>query len=91
MTFTTIDNNLNGGCSCSESLTGGTESDRFILSSGLTADRSIILNYQDGIDLFELTDSLTFGSLTITQVGEDTAENFLFSSLTKHLYNEVMP
>ena len=38
----------------------------------LNADRDIILDYQDGVDLLDLAGNLTFSSLTITQVGGDT-------------------
>ena len=55
-----------------DSLTGGVGSDRFKLLSGLTADQDIILDYEDGVDLLDLTGSLTFAGLTITQVGADT-------------------
>ena len=55
-----------------DSLQGDAGSDRFQLVSGVTADRDMILDYEDGIDILDLTGSLIFGSLTITQNGADT-------------------
>ncbi len=52
-----------------DSLKGGTGRDHFRLASGLTADRDLILDFEDGLDVFE---DISFGSVTITQVGADT-------------------
>ena len=65
------DDILKGGLGL-DSLKGEAGSDRFMLESGLTADRDIILDYEDGIDFLDLTGGLTFGSLTLTQNGADT-------------------
>ena len=62
---------LSGGLGL-DSLIGGLGSDRFMLVSRVTADQDLIQDYEDGVDLFELTGSLTFASLTITQVGANT-------------------
>ena len=45
--------------------------DRFIIS-GLAAERDLILDYQDGYDKLELTDGLTFGGITVNQIGNNT-------------------
>ena len=55
-----------------DSLRGGVGSDRFVLVSGVTTDQDIILDYEDGVDLLDLTGSLTFGQLTINQDGGNT-------------------
>ena len=60
------DDKLVGGLGL-DSLTGGAGNDRFVLVSGVTADRDIIQDYQDGFDLLDLTGGLTFGNLTINQ------------------------
>ena len=62
---------LNGGLGL-DNLTGEAGSDRFALLSGVTADRDIILDYQEGVDFLKLTGSLTFDDLAIAQVGADT-------------------
>ena len=62
---------LRGGAGV-DTLIGGADRDRFILISGVTADRDIIQGYQDGLDRLVLTDHLTFGKLTINQNGADT-------------------
>ena len=62
---------LNGGSGL-DILTGGAGSDRFKLLSASTANRDIILDFEDGVDFLELTGDLSFGSLTITQAGDDT-------------------
>ena len=66
-----IDDELFGSLGL-DSLTGGAGKDRFVLVSGLTAEWDIIQDYQDGLDLLELTGSLTFGDLTLNQNGADT-------------------
>lgn len=38
----------------------------------MTGDRDIIQDFEDGIDILELSGGLSFGSLTITQNGTDT-------------------
>ena len=43
-----------------------------MLQAGVTGDRDIILDYEDGIDLLDLTGGLTFASLTIAQNGANT-------------------
>ena len=43
-----------------------------MLVSGLTVDRDIIQDYQDGFDLLDLTGGLTFGNLTINDNGANT-------------------
>ena len=40
-----------------------------MLVNGLTADRDIIVDFEDGIDFFQ---GVAFGSLTVTQVGANT-------------------
>ena len=41
--------------------------DRFAIASGVTADRDFIQDYEDGVDLLDLTGNLTFDSLTLRQ------------------------
>ena len=65
------DDLLSGGLGL-DSLTGGAGKDRFSLVSGLTADRDIIQDYQDGWDRLVLTGGLTFDHLTINQNGANT-------------------
>ena len=59
---------LSGGLG-RDRLFGGTESDRFRLESGTTANQDIIEDFEDGIDRFELSGGLSFGALTISQAG----------------------
>ncbi len=77
---------LRGGLGL-DSLTGGPGRDRFKVISGQTADRDFILDYEDGIDVLDLTGSLTFSQLTINQNGAnteiiETATNQTLASLT---------
>ncbi|ELS05398.1 VCBS repeat-containing protein, partial [Xenococcus sp. PCC 7305] len=65
------DDSLIGGLGL-DTLKGGPDNDRFVLASGLTGDRDIIQDFEDGIDILELSGGLSFGSLTITQNGTDT-------------------
>ena len=65
------DDSLVGGLGI-DSLTGGAGNDRFVIVSGLTGDRDIIQDYQDGFDLLDLTGGLTFGNLSIKQKVTDT-------------------
>ncbi|MEM9271740.1 MAG: cadherin-like domain-containing protein [Cyanobacteria bacterium P01_F01_bin.143] len=65
------DDTLIGGLGL-DTLFGQAGSDRFRLESNTTANRDLIQDFEDGIDLFELTGTLSFGSLTITQTGANT-------------------
>ncbi|ELS04462.1 Ca2+-binding protein, RTX toxin [Xenococcus sp. PCC 7305] len=65
------DDSLIGGLGL-DTLRGGVGNDRFVVASGLTGDRDIIEDYQDGFDLLDLTGGLSFGNLTISQNGADT-------------------
>ena len=65
------DDTLIGGLGL-DTLFGQVGSDRFRLESTTTANRDIIRDFEDGIDLFELTGTLSFGNLTITQAGANT-------------------
>ena len=62
---------LNGGLGL-DRLKGEAGSDRFIITPGITADRDIILDYEEGIDFLDLTGGLTFGSLAVSQAGANT-------------------
>ncbi|ELS03813.1 hypothetical protein Xen7305DRAFT_00035370 [Xenococcus sp. PCC 7305] len=64
------DDLLDGGLG-HDVMTGGPGKDRFIIS-GQTAERDVIADYEDGIDLLELTDGLTFGGITVNQSGKNT-------------------
>ncbi len=46
---------------------GGAESDRFRLESTTTANRNIIRDFEDGIDLLELSGNLSVGNLSFVQ------------------------
>ncbi len=61
---------------------GDAGSDHFIIS-GLAAERDIILDYQDGVDLLQLTDGLTFSGITVNQTGHYTEIN---DALTHETY-----
>ena len=76
------DDRLVGGLGV-DSLTGGAGKDRFVIVSGLTGDRDIIQDYQDGFDLLDLTDGLTFGNLTINQ-------NFANTDIIETATNETL-
>ena len=65
------DDTLIGGLGL-DTLFGQAGSDRFIIESNTTDNRDLIQDFEDGIDLFELTGTLSFGSLTITQAGANT-------------------
>ena len=65
------DDTLNGGIG-QDVLIGNAGSDRFMLVSGVTGDRDIIRDYQDGLDRLVLTGNLSFDDLTISQSGANT-------------------
>jgi Ca2+-binding RTX toxin-like protein len=71
------DDILDGGTD-KDSLTGGTGSDTFVLRAGdggsTVALADVITDFQDGVDVLGLSDSLQFGSLIISQGnGVDTS------------------
>ncbi|MEM9272433.1 MAG: carbohydrate-binding protein [Cyanobacteria bacterium P01_F01_bin.143] len=65
------DDTLNGGLG-RDLLFGGAGSDRFLLVSGVTGDRDIIRDYEDGIDRLLLTGDLSFDDLNIVQSNANT-------------------
>ncbi|MEM9272434.1 MAG: carbohydrate-binding protein [Cyanobacteria bacterium P01_F01_bin.143] len=65
------DDTLNGGLG-RDLLFGGAGSDRFLLVSGVTGDRDIIRDYEDGLDRLVLTGDLSFNDLTIVQSNANT-------------------
>ncbi|MEM9274746.1 MAG: carbohydrate-binding protein [Cyanobacteria bacterium P01_F01_bin.143] len=65
------DDTLSGGLGL-DLVTGGADSDRFMLVSGVTGDRDVIRDYQDGIDRIVLTGDLSFNDLTIAQSNAHT-------------------
>ena len=54
-------------------LFGNDGSDTFVIKKVSTADRIIILDYTDGIDVLGLSDGLTFGDLSIQNNNANTA------------------
>ncbi len=53
-----------------DSLLGNSGNDLFVLTTGQGKDT--IIDYEDGVDTFGLTEGLSFGQLEITQIGGDT-------------------
>jgi hypothetical protein len=69
------DDLLNGGQG-KDILTGGKGSDRFVLAVGTGTDT--ITDFKDGEDLFALSNTLSFGQLTITQgIGTNSADTLI--------------
>lgn len=60
-------------------LNGGSGADQFAIVSGANADLDVIQDFANGVDLLDLTGSLTFGDLTIRDIGTRT---FIFETDT---------
>ena len=55
-----------------DTLNGGSGSDLFAVASGVSADLDVIVDFTDGVDFLDLTGNLSFGDLTIKDVGTKT-------------------
>ena len=55
-----------------DTLNGGTGADIFAVASGVSADLDVIVDFTDGVDFLELTGDLSFGDLTLNDVGTRT-------------------
>ena len=55
-----------------DTLDGGSGQDTFAVVSGSTDDLDVIVDFTDGVDLLELTGNLSFGDLSIDDVGNNT-------------------
>ena len=55
-----------------DTLNGGTGADIFAIASGVSADLDVITDFTDGVDFLDLTGSLSFGDLTISDAGTRT-------------------